>query len=102
MNIWQSYKQECGCLVQFAYLANTLLKNEESALLVCNFAKYLLIKKLSLTRLSSKPFLIWLLATPLHLKYVGTLRCDLSLMACFADINVSQGSVDICKVWWDF
>ena len=38
------------------------------------------------------PFLIWLLTTPPHLKYVATLPCNLSLMACFADINVSQGS----------
>ena len=44
-------------------------------------------------RLSNKPFLIWLLTTPPHLKYVATLPCNLSLMACFADINVSQGSV---------
>ena len=28
-----------------------------------------------------------------HLKYLATLPCDLSLMACFADINASQGSV---------
>ena len=28
-----------------------------------------------------------------NLKYVATLPCNLSLMACFADINVSQGSV---------
>ena len=41
----------------------------------------------------NKPFLIWLLTTPLHLKYAATLQCNLSLMACFADINVSQGSV---------
>ena len=27
------------------------------------------------------------------MKYVATLPCNLSLMACFADINVSQGSV---------
>jgi len=35
-----------------------------------------------------------------HLKYVATLPCNLSLRACFADINVSQGSVAtyICKV----
>ena len=26
-------------------------------------------------------------------KYVATLPCNLSLMACFADFNVSQGSV---------
>ena len=27
-NIWQSYKQERGCLMHFARLANTLLKDE--------------------------------------------------------------------------
>ena len=43
--------------------------------------------------LSNKPFLIWLLTTPPHLKYVATLPCNLSLRDCFADINVSQGSV---------
>jgi len=46
---WQSYKQERGCLVQFARLANTLLKDEDSArnnhVLACNFAKYSPIKK---------------------------------------------------------
>jgi len=31
VNIWQSYKQERGCLMHFARLANTLLKDEESA-----------------------------------------------------------------------
>ena len=31
MNIWQSYKQERGCLVHLTHLANTLLKDEESA-----------------------------------------------------------------------
>ena len=30
---------------------------------------------------------------PPHLKYIPTLPCNLSLMACFADTNVSQGSV---------
>ena len=44
-------------------------------------------------RLSNKPFLIWLLTTPPHLKYAATLPCNLSLWACFADINVSQGSI---------
>ena len=38
------YKQERGCLMHFARLANTLLKDEESArdnhVLACNFAKY--------------------------------------------------------------
>jgi len=41
----QSYKQEDGWLVYFAHLANTLLKDEESAqnnhVLACYFAKYL-------------------------------------------------------------
>jgi len=32
VNIWQSYKQERGCFMHFACLANTLLKDEESAL----------------------------------------------------------------------
>jgi len=48
VNIWQSYKQERGCLVHFVHLANTLLKDEGSArdnhVLACNFAKYLPIK----------------------------------------------------------
>jgi len=65
----------------------------ENNALVCNFAKYYSpIKKITHI-LSNKPFLIWLLATPPHLKYVATLPCNLSLMACFPDINVSQGSV---------
>jgi len=42
------------------------------------------------------PFLIWILTTPPHLRYVATLPCNLSLMACFADINVSLGSVATC------
>jgi len=45
VNILQSYKQECGCLMHFVHMANTLLKDEESAqdnhVLACNFAKYL-------------------------------------------------------------
>jgi len=41
---------------------------------------------------SNKPFFIWLLTTPPHLKYV-TLPCNLSLIACFVDINLLQGSV---------
>ena len=48
VNIWYSYKQQRGCLMHFACLANTLLNDEESArdnhILACNFAKYLPIK----------------------------------------------------------
>ena len=50
------------------------------------------LKKMN-DRLRNKPFLIWLLTTPPHLKYAATLPCNLSLMSCFADISVSQGSV---------
>jgi len=49
-------------------------------------------KKLS-RRLSNKPFLIWLLTIPQHVKDVATLPWNLSLTACFADVNVSQDSV---------
>ena len=42
-NIWQSCQQERDCLGHFARLANTLLKDEESArenhVLAYNFAK---------------------------------------------------------------
>ena len=75
VNIWQSYKQERGCLMHFARLANTLLKDEESArdnhVFVYNFAKYSPILIFFTIRLSNKPFLIWLLKTPTHLKYVN-------------------------------
>jgi len=48
------------------------------------FAKYLPIKNVFTDRLSSKPFLIWLLTTPPHLKqHVAALPCNLSLTACF-------------------
>jgi len=43
-------------------------------------------------KLSNESILIWLLTTPPQIKYVATLPCNLSLMACFADINVLQGS----------
>jgi len=36
---------------------------------------------------------MWLLTTPSHLKYLAALPFNLSLMACFAHVNVSQGSV---------
>ena len=45
------------------------------------------------SKLSNKPVLISLLTTPPHIQYVATLPCTLSLMACFADINISRGSV---------
>ena len=62
----------------------------------CNFAKYSPILFFFIHTLSNKPFLIWLLTIPPHLKYIATqttLPYNLSLVACFTDINVSQGSV---------
>jgi len=41
------------------------------------------LKKIVTDRLSNKPLLIWLLTTPLHLKYAATLPCNLSLIPCF-------------------
>ena len=86
--------------MHFARLANTLLKYEENArdnhVLACSFAKYSPIFKFRFTRrVSNIPFLIRLLTTPPHLEYVATLTlsCNLSIMPCFADIKVSQGSV---------
>jgi len=77
-------------------LGQRTAKREESArdnhVLACNFAKYSPILFIFTHTLSNKPFLIWLLTTPPHLKHVATLPCNLSLMACFADINVSQSS----------
>jgi len=82
--------------MHFAHLANTLLKDEsarDNHVFACNFAKYSPILIFFTRTLCNKPFLIRLLTTPPHLIYAATLPCYLSLMACFADINVSQGSV---------
>jgi len=83
--------------MHIARLANTPLTDEESAqdshVRACNFAKYSPILILFTHRRNNKPSFIWLLTTPPHLKYVATLPCNLLFMACFADINVSQGSV---------
>jgi len=72
--------------LHFVCLATTLLEDEERALdnhvPACNFAKYSpILNNFSQTDLT----------TPLH--PVATLSSNLSLMTCFADINVSQGSV---------
>ena len=64
--------------------------------LASNLAKYSPIKIFFTHRLSNKPFIIWLLTTPPHLKYAAIVPFNLSVMACFADINVSQGSVATC------
>jgi len=97
VNIWQSYKQDRDCLVHFLRLLAACWSSSQvhetiTFLLVTLPNIYRFKNKFTLT-LSNKPLLIWLLTVPSHLKYVATLPCNLSLMACFADINVSQGSV---------
>ena len=92
VNTWQSYKQERDCLMHFFRFLSVLARRAK-----CMRQPHTDFKSLFTHRLSNKLVLIWLLTTPPHLKYVATctLPCNLSLMACFADINVSQGSVAI-------
>ena len=66
--------------------------HETTTLLLVTLPNIHRLKKFTY-RLGSKPFIIWLLTTPLYPKYVATLPCNFSIMACFADVNVSQGSV---------
>jgi len=77
--------------VHFVRLANALLKDEESArdnhVHACYFAKYSPILFFFTDKLNDKPsFLIWLLTTPPHLKYVPALPCNISLIACFLEL----------------
>ena len=97
VNIWQSYKQKRDCLVHFASLANSPLNmkkvHETITFLLVNLPNIHRFKNIFTRRLSNKPFLIWLLTSPPHLKYVAALSCNLLLMGCFGDISVSEGSV---------
>ena len=67
--------------------------HETTTLLLVTLPNIRQYKKFFTYTLSNKPFLIWLLTTRPRLKYVATLLCNLSLMACIADVIVSQGSV---------
>ena len=92
VNIWQSYKQESGCIVHFArawppHCWKTKKVNETTTLLLVTLPNIHKFKKIFTDRLSNKPFLIWLLTTPPHLKHVATLPCNLSLMACILTIK---------------
>jgi len=92
-----------GEFFTFTLLLSGTPKFMQQYLFVCNFAKYSPISNFFTDRLSNKPFLIWSLATPPHVKYVATLPCNLSLIACFLtlmfhkvawqNIHVSQGCV---------
>ena len=71
--------------MHFVRLANTAKDNEsarDNYVLALTLPNIHRLKKFT-DRLSNKPFLIWLLTTPPHLKYVATLPCNSSLIACF-------------------
>jgi len=75
-----------------------MLKDDESApgnhVLAHNFDKYSPNKKNSLAHSAiNHSVIVWLLTIQPHFKYASTLPCNLSLGACFADINVSLDSV---------
>ena len=61
------------------------------------------IKKIT-DRLGNKLFLIWLLTTPSHLKYVATLPCNLPLIACFLTLMFYKvvWQYTVYKEWWDY
>jgi len=78
-NIWQSYKKERDCLVHCYQMKKV---HETITFLLVTLPVFSNLKIIT-DRLSNKSFLIWLLATPPHLKYDATLPCNLSLIACF-------------------
>ena len=68
----------------------------ENHILACNFARYSpIFKKFFTRRLSNKPFLIWLLTTPPHLKYVVTLPGETLMSAKQAINDKLQGSIAV-------
>jgi len=89
-------KQERDCFVHFLRLLAVCWPStqvhETITFLLVTLPYIHRLKKIFTLRLRNKPLLIYLLTTPPHLKCVATLPCNLSLLACFADI-VSQGSV---------
>ena len=72
------------CFVHFLRVVAVCRPRAQSArdnhVLACDFAKYSPIFIFFTHRLSNKPFLIWLLTIPPHLKCVATLPCNLSLV----------------------
>ena len=62
VNIWQHYKQERGCLMHFARLANTLLMHETITFLLVNLPDIHRFNKMSLSDSAINLF-SWLLTT---------------------------------------
>ena len=95
LNRWILGKAAVWCTLRTwpTYCYKTKVVSETITFLLVTWRNiYRFIKKF-IYRLSNKPVLIWSLTTPPRLKYVATLPCNLSLMACFADIIVLQGGV---------
>jgi len=55
VNIWQSYKQDRGCLMHFVRLANTPLKDETKLLTVCPVAINFAMQKVIVFDFTSTP-----------------------------------------------
>ena len=67
----------------------------DNHVLACNFCQIFTdLKQFSLTDLA----IYLVIKTSPHLKYVATPPGNLSLMTCFADNNVSQGSLATCAI----
>jgi len=81
---WHSYRQKVDCVVHFLHLRAVWWPGKH--LLVCNCQIFTDFKIFVTGRLSNKPFLVWLLTIPPHLKYVATLPCNLWPLACFLTI----------------
>ena len=85
--------------VDFADCFSVFQQRVGQAHIVQDTITFLLVTLLNIHRFKKKSLadssmnLYFLITTPLHLKHVATLPWNLSLMACFADINVLQGSV---------
>jgi len=88
VNIWHSYGQKdtVDCVVHFLLLLAvwwpSAQVHETTTFLLVTLPKFTDFKNFT-GRLSNKPFLIWLLTDPPHLKYVATLPCNVSLIPCF-------------------
>ena len=104
VNIWQCYRQERGCLMQLFCASGhhtAKLKKVRDAVhrfpvTMPNIHRF---KNFFTGRQSSKPVLIWLFTILPHLRYVTTVRCNLSLVTslvcdfhAFSGTNVLQGS----------
>jgi len=97
-----------GTTNHYVRLSTTVLKDEESArdnhVPVCSLTLRNIHRfKKTTDGFSNKPFSIWLLTTPPHLKNIVTLPCNLSLIACFLTLMFHkvtwQHMQDVARFW---